>query len=136
MLKKFKIITLLVITALINSGCSAIMAASGEKEVETNLIKTGDSKEFVITRIGKNPINITTLEDGKEFHIFKLKSNDEPNFARAAAYVALDLFTVCLAEIITTPIELARGNTYYLKANYKNGKLINFEISDKNFLKQ
>lgn len=133
MLKNLKVIILLITLILINTGCSAIMAASGEKEVETHLIKPGDPKEFVITRIGKNPINIINLEDGKEIHIFKLKSNDEPAPARAASYVVLDIFTLCFAEIVTTPIELAKGNTYYLKANYENGKLINFQISDKKF---
>ncbi|MGL5357112.1 MAG: hypothetical protein ACRC0F_11180 [Cetobacterium sp.] len=132
-MKKYWKIILFTIILAFNTGCSAIMAASGEDEVELHFLKKGDSKNITIAKIGKNPIITKQMEDDIEIQIFKLRTNDEPCYPRAAAYVLLDSLTLCLAEVFTTPIELVKGSTYYLKVNYKNDKFVNYELSDKKF---
>ena len=107
----------LVVSIIINSGCSVGMAMSGKREPNLSQIKIGATRSEVELQLGQ-PIQIGSLEDGKRLDIYEYEIGNEPSPARAIGHGVLDVLTIGLWEIIGTPIEAYQGDKYRLQITY------------------
>jgi hypothetical protein len=55
---------------------------------------------------------------GERVDVFKLKRGDEPSAGRAIAHGVMDVLTLCLWEVVGTPIEATQGEAFYLTIQY------------------
>ena len=90
---------------LILSGCSIVMAASGQKEPNFDYITVGAPRNQVEAEFG-HPAATNALSDGKQEATYKYEMANSPNSGRAWVYFYIDLATIGLAEPILTVMEL------------------------------
>lgn len=103
----------LVVTCLLIfnlSGCSVLMVASREsKRGDINVLQIGVERSVVIAALGE-PDNYYTPEGGGYDDRYKLDP-DAHHWAvkllTGLFYLAGDFFTLCLTEILFTPLEIA-----------------------------
>jgi len=127
MKKNFKVLVAVCLVAIL-SGCSAVMAASGQRESNLSAIQMGDTRNMVSVKIGQQPIRVQAK--GKDLiEVYEVEKGNEPSMGRALAHGTLDLFTCGLWEIVGTPLEAVAGEKSYFIAEYKNGKLIDYQQS-------
>lgn len=92
------------------SGCSVLMVASREsKRGDINVIQIGVQRSSVIAQLGE-PDNYTALEGGGYDDRYKLDPDAHHwslKLLTAVVYLAGDFFTLCLTEILFTPLEIA-----------------------------
>jgi hypothetical protein len=102
------VVAFLLIVSL--SGCSVLMISNRDtKRGDINVIQIGVPRSTVIATLGE-PDNFMTLEDGRYDDRYKLDPDAHGTGAKIATgffYVAGDVVTLCLAELIFTPMELA-----------------------------
>jgi len=108
MLRPNLFVTCLLILSL--SGCSVLMVASREsKRGDINVIQIGVQRSVVIATLGE-PDNYYTPEGGGYDDRYKLDP-DAHHWAvkllTGLFYLAGDFFTLCLTEILFTPLEIA-----------------------------
>lgn len=110
-------------------GCSAVMAASGTKEANLSALNRGDSRSMVLAKVGQQPSRV--VNDGKNImEIYELERGNEPSTGRAVAHGVLTLGTLGLWEIVGTPLEVVKGEKYFLTVYYDNNEnLEKFEIT-------
>lgn len=92
------------------SGCSVLMVASREsKRGDVNVIQVGVERSVVIATLGQ-PDSYYTPEGGGFDDRYKLDP-DAHHWAvkllTGIFYLAGDFFTLCLTEILFTPLEIA-----------------------------
>ncbi|WP_330112742.1 hypothetical protein VSU16_16615 (plasmid) [Cetobacterium somerae] len=121
-------ISILSLTLLLQ-GCSAVMAASGTKEANLSALNRGDSRSMVLAKVGHQPARV--VNDGKNImEIYELERGNEPSTGRAVAHGVLTLATIGLWEVVGTPLEVVKGEKYFLTVYYdKNESLEKFEIT-------
>lgn len=111
MISRAKIfVSLLLIISLMTSGCSVFMAASRSSyRGDINVVQIGVQRSVVIAELGQ-PDNFNTLENG----VYDDRYNLDPEAHRTGTkiatvifYLAGDIFTLLLTELIFTPAELA-----------------------------
>jgi hypothetical protein len=101
---KNKLIIAAILTTL--SGCSAYKAISQPPAADLSGIGVGTSRQDLISRLG-SPKMIDTTQEGLKQDIFEFKSGaHQATKIRAVFYVAADVFTLGLAEIILWPLEM------------------------------
>ncbi|MDP0492834.1 MAG: hypothetical protein Q7K48_00750 [Fusobacterium sp. JB021] len=127
MKKRIKVLTLACLIAVL-SGCSAVMAASGQRESNLSAIQMGDTRNMVSVKIGQQPIRVQS-KGNDLIEVYEVQKGNEPSMGRAVAHGTLDLFTFGFWEIIGTPLEATAGEKSYFIAEYKNGKLVNYQQS-------
>jgi caspase domain-containing protein len=93
---------------LILSGCSIAMALHGNREPNFEHITVGATKEEIDYEFNK-PGTSKDLGDGKTEVTYKYEIGNSPNPARAGVNGLIDLYTIGIAELILTPIELFKG---------------------------
>lgn len=130
MLKKLVNVIILTVILLLNTGCSAVMASSGKVEPNLGLLTKGNSISHTSAIIGENPIK-TEKRNNIEVYTYKLVRGNDPSPVRAVIWGALGLMTLGISELILTPLELVRGQTYYLIVEYEDEKLLNYKVVDK-----
>lgn len=128
--KKLVSIIILSIILLLNTGCSEVMASSGKVEPNLGLLTKGSSISHTSAIIGENPIK-TEKRNNTEVYTYKLVRGNDPSPVRAVIWGALGLMTLGISELILTPVELVRGQTYYLIVEYEDEKLLNYKVVDK-----
>jgi hypothetical protein len=105
-----KIKTILMTATLLSnsvlSGCSAYKAISQPGPADLTGIGVGTPRQEIFARLGA-PKMVDTAANGNKQDVFEFQSGlHQASKARAILYVAADVFTLALAEIILWPIEL------------------------------
>lgn len=110
MFKLAKVVVPLLMITLLSSGCSVFMLANrASYRGDINLIQVGVQRPAVIAELGQ-PDNFTTLENGGYDDRYVLDPDAHrggTKFFTGLFYLAADLFTAFLTELIFTPAELA-----------------------------
>ncbi|MGL5936103.1 MAG: hypothetical protein ACRCZI_10850 [Cetobacterium sp.] len=129
MKSKLKVIISVLSFTIMLQGCSAVMAASGTKEANLSALNRGDSRSMVLAKVGQQPTRV--VNDGKDImEIYELERGNEPSTGRAVAHGVLTLATLGIWEIVGTPLEVVKGEKYFLTVYYdKDENLKKFEIT-------
>lgn len=101
---------------LFGNGCAVVMAVKGKADPNLGALEAGQDRAVAIATLG--PPSKTYHEAGKRVDVFKLKRGDAPSAGRAIAHGAMDVFTLCLWEIVGTPIEASQGETFHMTVYY------------------
>ena len=92
------------------SGCSVLMVASRDtNRGDVNVIQMGAQRSTVVAELGQ-PDNMSTVEGGGYDDRYKLDPDAHGSVAKfftGLFYLAADVFTLCLTELIFTPMEIA-----------------------------
>jgi hypothetical protein len=109
------------------SGCSAGMALSGSPNPDLGAVKTGASRGEIEMHLG-SPISSTMIEGGHRADIYAYEIGNEPSAGRAAGHAVMDVLTLCLWEIVGTPIEGVQGEKYTATIEYdQNDKVVDLK---------
>ena len=88
------------------AGCSAYKAISQPGPADLSGIGIGSSRQSLIIQLGA-PKMIDTAANGNKQDIFEFQSGfNQASKVRAVFYVAADVFTLGLAEIVLWPLEM------------------------------
>jgi hypothetical protein len=99
------------------SGCSVGMALSGSQNPDLGAVKTGASRGEIEMHLG-SPISSTLLDGGHRADLYQYEIGNEPSAGRAAGHAVMDVLTLCLWEIVGTPIEAVQGEQYTATVEY------------------
>jgi hypothetical protein len=99
------------------SGCSVAMALHGNQEPNFEAFEIGSTRKQVEIQLG-TPSSTTARTDGTKEDTYQYEIGNSPNGARATLYFYYDVFTIGLAEVIFTPIELFQGHDEETKIVY------------------
>ena len=109
------------------SGCSVGMALSGSPNPDLGAVKTGASRGEIEMHLG-SPISSTLLEGGHRADLYQYEIGNEPSAGRAAGHAVMDVLTLCLWEIVGTPIEAVQGEQYTATVEYDaNDKVVDLK---------
>jgi hypothetical protein len=101
---------------VMGSGCSVIMASSGNEEPNFGVIQPGATRAMVEGELGAP---YYTDDNGSERTAwYEYELGNAPNGDRALANFALDVYSILLWEIIATPRELMMGDDYKMSVVY------------------
>ena len=101
---------------LFNSGCAVTMALKGKEDPNLGVLGTGQDRAIAIATLG--PPSKTYDAAGNRVDVFKLKRGDTPSAGRAIAHGVMDFMTLCVWEVVGTPIEATQGETFYMTVSY------------------
>jgi len=101
---------------LLNTGCAVVMAVKGKEEPNLGVLGAGQDRAIAIATLG--PPSKTYDSAGNRVDVFKLKRGDKPSAGRAIVHGVLDFMTLCLWEVVGTPIEATQGETFYVTVYY------------------
>jgi outer membrane protein assembly factor BamE (lipoprotein component of BamABCDE complex) len=88
------------------TGCSVYKVASQAPPADLAGIGVGTTRHEIITRLG-SPKLVDTTANGNKQDVFEFQSGFHPaSKLRILPYLAADVFTLSLAELILWPIEL------------------------------
>ncbi len=89
------------------SGCGVYMAANQPDTKDVSLFRVGVSRSTLIAEFG-GPISHDE-RDGKKHELFKFVRgySHGGKIGRAVMHAVFDIFTLCLWEIVATPMESA-----------------------------
>ena len=82
------------------TGCSVMMAAKGDKKIDTSYLKVGSPKALVRLNVGKPLI---ALEKSDAYIVCQ---GDDSSLGRAIGHGIMDVLTLGLWELIGTPAEM------------------------------
>lgn len=92
--------------ACLLTGCSVSKALTQPGPADLEGIGVGTSRQDMIGRLGM-PSLTDTLQNGQRQDYFQFQSGAHPaSKARAIPYLAADVFTLGLAELLLWPLEL------------------------------
>ncbi|MDE2389547.1 MAG: hypothetical protein KGN35_10815 [Betaproteobacteria bacterium] len=97
---------MLVIVAILLSGCSVFMAAKQPEKKDVDLLTKGTSRTMLISEFGA-PV-ISEYRNGKRYEIFKFVQgySTGAKVGRAFFHGAADVVTLGLWELVGTPAEI------------------------------
>jgi len=122
---KFTKLALIGFFTFILCGCSVYMAAHQPSEKNVDLFKIGTPKSFLVAEFGQ-PAS-TETRGGKKYDIYRFTQgySGGAKAGRAFAEGVADVFTLGIAEIITTPVEsIADGNLVAYEVSYDKNDLV------------
>ena len=106
-----------------NQGCSVGMALSGPPPVAVERVHIGTERNAVISVLGI-PKN-TEIKDGTKTDMFEfIDGNSNGSKVRVILYLAGDVFTLGLSELLFWPIELTAG------AGTKGRAIVKYGLND------
>jgi hypothetical protein len=109
------------------SGCSVGMALSGSPNPDLGAVKTGASRGEIEMHLG-SPISSTMIEGGHRADLYQYEIGNEPSAGRAAGHAVMDVLTLCLWEIVGTPVEAVQGDKYTATIEYdENNKVVDLK---------
>ena len=115
----------LLMLAVTSSGCSVIMAMSGEPEPDMKVLEPGTSRQDVESQFGSPKESVKhngTVEDTYEYEM-----GDPPDSDRGLAHLAIDIYSLFFYEFFATPLELFKfvGEDYLINITYDDsGKVV------------
>ena len=97
--------TLMALTLLSLSGCSVYKVLSQDGPADLNGLGVGSTRQELIQRLGSPKVTDVAVNGDKQ-DIFEFRSGlHEAAKVRFLPYLAADVFTVGLAEIVLYPLE-------------------------------
>ena len=103
-----KLFTCIAMAVALCSGCSIYKAATAPPPLAVENVKVGTSREAIIACLGLPKSSETKGDVRTDMHEFVCGS-PEGTKVRILFYIAGDIFTIGLSEILFWPIELAAG---------------------------
>ena len=97
-------------------GCAVVMAVNGSKDPDVRALSVGQDRAVVLATLG--PPDKTYAKVGNRVDVFKLTRGDEPSAGRALAHGVMDMLTLCVWEVVGTPIEACQGEDFHLSVQY------------------
>jgi hypothetical protein len=97
---------IILVLCLAVCGCSVGMAASGKPDPNLSIINKGEKRSNVELQLGK-PVSSQMNADGTKTDTYEYEVGNEPSPLRAAMHGVLDVLSLCIWEVIGTPIEYA-----------------------------
>lgn len=98
------------------SSCSVFMAASSNENPDLSVLKAGTPRKRV------EQVFTNIIEEGgsrgERRVTYQFYTEDDASIGRAAVYGVLDIATLGLAEIATTPIEALQGKKHLVTVTY------------------
>ena len=91
-----------------STGCSVVMALSGNQQPDFKAFKIGSSRQVVEFQLGE-PISSEPLGNGQKRDTYRYEMGNSPNGHRALMNLWIDLGTFLLWEIPATIAEAAMG---------------------------
>jgi len=91
------------------SGCSVIMASSGNEEPNFGVIQPGATRTMVEGELGPPYHTVNSGNEHTDWYEYEL--GNAPNGDRALANFALDVYSILLWKFIGTPRELMVGRS-------------------------
>ncbi|MCC6219941.1 MAG: hypothetical protein IT291_01730 [Deltaproteobacteria bacterium] len=98
------------------SGCSVFMAAHADKAPDDSVLRVGNPKSLVEAQFN-NIISSHKTRSGS-VTTYQFFTNDEKSYGRAATYAVVDIATLGLAEVFTTPVEALQGDKHVIVVTY------------------
>lgn len=111
-----RLLTPLALSTFVATGCSVALALSGSEDPNLAILAVGQSRAVVIEHLGE-PAS-TTLRDGGRTDVFDLEEGNEPSSNRAWGHAVLDVLTLGINEIVSTPGELMMGEEIEVIVHY------------------
>lgn len=106
------------------TGCSVLMAMSGEREPDLGSFGIGSHRSEVEMQLG-SPLSSVTLENGQRVDVYEYQIGNEPSAGRAIAHGAMDVLTWGVWEIIGTPVEGFIGERRRIRICYdENNRIV------------
>jgi hypothetical protein len=105
------------------SACSVFMAASGKKTPNLDLLGFGQNRSLVESELGR-PRGNASLPGGASLFVYRYVRGEDPSYGRALGHLVLDAATLGAAEVITTPMEALRGETYELPVLFDANEVV------------
>ena len=99
---------LVLAVAMMLSGCSIYKAATAPPPMMLDNVKTGADRITIVGTLGVPKLSEAKGDSKIDVHEF-VSGSQEGTKARIGLYIAGDLFTIGLAELIFWPIELRFG---------------------------
>ncbi len=101
----------------ISSGCAVGMAASGDKEVRTEILEVGQSRLIVEEVLGRP---VSRIEDSNERRtdVYEFQTGNEGSTKRAWLHGVMDVLTLTLWEIPASIYEGSQGDTKSITITY------------------
>lgn len=125
---------LLFLLTFLITGCSVSEALTQAPPANLQGIGSGTPRQIVISQIGAPKLTDTT-KNGNKQDFFEFQSGmHEASKLRAILYLAGDVFTIGLAELIFWPLELTalKESTCTATATYDNDlKIENWSVAKK-----
>ena len=97
-------------------GCAVVMAVNGAKDPDVSALAVGQDRAVILATLG--PPEKTYAKVGNRVDVFKLTRGDEPSAGRALAHGVMDLLTLCIWEVVGTPIEAVQGEEFHVSVEY------------------
>jgi hypothetical protein len=109
-MKGFKLVGVLLASRLL-SGCSVVMEATRPDPVDTSQFVVGEPRLQIVEALGAPAASLK--ENGQSCDVYKLYTHGPGGAGKGAIAVTeavADVFTLGLAEVVTTPAEGATRN--------------------------
>ena len=103
-------LTALVLTL---SGCSVVMEATRPDPVDLSSVAVGESRTEVLGRLGAPTTVGTVGADGQQCDVYQLYTKGTHSGGKAAiaaTEAVADALTLCMAEVVSVPVEYATRN--------------------------
>jgi hypothetical protein len=95
-----------------NTGCAVYLAGKGHPGTNLEALGVGTSEQEVERQLG-TPSSIEPLGAGKRLSRYRVELTKQPNYARSAIHILLDLVTYGIWEL--------PGSIYELRSEHRSG---------------
>lgn len=99
-----------------SGGCAVVMAVNGNKDPDISALSVGQDRAVLLAKLGLP--EKTYAASGSRVDVFRLKRGDEPSAGRALAHGVMDMLTLCIWEVVGTPIEAVQGEVFHVSVQY------------------
>lgn len=97
-----------------NTGCAVYLAGKGQPGTNLEALGVGTSEQEVERQLG-TPSSIEPLGAGKRLSRYRIELAKQPNYARSAVHILLDLVTYGVWEL--------PGSIYELRSEHRKGEV-------------
>ncbi len=97
-----------------NTGCAVYLAGKGQPGTNLEALGVGTSEQEVERQLG-TPSSIEPVGAGKRLSRYRIELAKQPNYARSAVHILLDLVTYGIWEL--------PGSIYELRSEHRKGEV-------------
>jgi putative hemolysin len=98
-------------------GCSVWLAGAGVEEPDMAYVQKGATRQQVEQQVG-NSVKTVEMPNGRKVETYEYEMGSKPSTGRAAGYFLLDILTLGIMELFSTPVELAGLKKYQITVDY------------------
>ncbi len=107
----------LLLASSLSTGCSVYLAMQGKEEPDIARVEVGSTRGQIELELG-DPVAARPNSEGGTSDTYVYVTGDEKSAVRAVLHGAMDVITLCIWEVVGTPIELAQGDRKALEIDY------------------